>query len=186
MRVCQLKEGNPMMKRLLSLLVATLLALCAVPSIAEDEPIVFDAAAYISSMSGLDLRPYGGKVIVLHFFTASGEECRAQLPALRLIYDDFDKEGVEIVLVHAWDGEGQPESDEARESFDLEGMRIYEDEGCALSRQLGITQYPNTLFLGGDGNPVSGYGGRLTYETLAYVLSGMGVTQLQNSYLPKE
>ena len=172
------------LKRILSLLTAFVLLLCSGVAIAEEEePIIYDVTDYISSISNLDLTPYKGKIIVLFFYTSAGEQSTATLPMWKLIHDDFDPDDVEIVLVHAWDGEGQEESNQLKERFQLEGMNIYEDENSTLCKTLGLVEYPNTLILNAEGTPASGYSGQLSYTTTAEYLIGLGATQLQNTYV---
>ncbi len=176
-----------MIRKLTCLLLSLLLVLCACPALGEDAPaeeLTFDVAAYINSLCELDLTPYAGKVIALHFFKTASEECTAMMPAWKLIYDDFDKDDVEIVLIHVCDGEGQEEMDALKAELGLEGMNIYEDVDAVLSGTLGVTEVPNTLFLNAEGNPASGYSGRLNYTTIAELLKSLGADQLQNSYLP--
>ena len=175
------KEGTHM-KRITGLLVALVLLLCMGAAAAQEEPISFDVTDYISSISTLDLAPHKGKVLALVFYTGANQECLDQLPVWKMIHDDFAPEEAEIVLVHAWDGEGQPESDQLKERFQLEGMHIYEDENCILCRTLGITAYPNVLILDMGGSPASGYNGQITYTTIADAFTALGATQLQNSY----
>lgn len=186
-----------MIRKLTCLLTVLALLLCACPALceaagaatapaAEEEELTFDVAAYFKTISDLDLTPYAGKVIALHFFKTASADCTAMMPAWKLIYDDFDKEDVEIVLIHVCDGEGQQEMDALKQELGLDGMNIYEDVDAVLSTTLGVTEVPNTLFLNGEGNPASGYSGRLNYTTIADLLKLLGADQLQNSYVPKE
>ena len=179
-----------MIRKFACLLLSALLALCACAAFAEQTPAeeeyTFDVAAYFQSISDLDLTPYYGKVIALHFFKTASEDCTAMMPAWKLIYDDFSKDDVEIVLIHVCDGEGQQEMDALKTELGLEDMHIYEDVDAVLSTTLGVTEVPNTLFLNTDGNPASGYSGRLNYTTIAELLKTLGAEQLQNSYLPAD
>ncbi len=163
-----------MLKRWMSFVVAVVLLLTAGAALAE-APLSFDMVGYLNEVSGLDLTAHRGKVILLHFFTAGDEAYQAQLSDLKRLYDAFDPEGVAIVMIHAWDGEDGTAIQEAKAALHLEEMTIYEDEGCALSHLLGLTAFPNTLFIDSAGNPASGYGGTLHYDTLAQELEALGV-----------
>lgn len=169
-------------KRLLALLTAVMLLFTVPAALAQQAPVAFDVAAYISSVSGLDLAPFRGRTVMLHFFTAGGAECQAQLPILKMLRDDFDAAGLEIVLIHVQDGETAQDAEAALAACGLEGVTLYEDENCALSSLLGVTAYPNTLILGKDGSPASGYGGLISYPTLAAALEMLNVRRLGNSY----
>lgn len=170
-------------RRIISLLAALLLLLTGTAfAEANEEPIIYDVTDYFDTISDLDLSPYKGKIITLFFYTCSDPEAQATLPMWKLIHDDFDPDELAIVLVHAWDGEGQEESDAAIAQYHLEDLIIYEDEDCSLCRQLNLSEYPNILILDQEGTPASGYGGQLSYPTMAQVLVNLGVTQLQDSY----
>lgn len=163
------------LKRLISLITAIALLLCSFAATAEEEaPIVFDVTDFISSLSDLDLTPHKGKVITLFFYDSNTPECLNTLPVWKAVHDTFDPLTVEIILVHAWDGEGQEESDALKERFQLEGMSIYEDKNCVLCTSLGINEYPNTLFLDPHGTPASGYNGQMGHTTITEYLKSLG------------
>ena len=167
------------LKRLISLITAIALLLCSFAATAEEEaPIVFDVTDFISSLSDLDLTPHKGKVIALFFYDSNTDECLATLPVWKAVYDTFDPFMCEIILVHAWDGEGQEESDALKERFQLEGMHIYEDKNCVLCTSLGINEYPNTLFLDPYGTPASGYNGQMSQTTITDYLLSLGAVKL--------
>lgn len=173
------------LKRLISLITAIALLLCSFAATAEEEaPIVFDVTDFISSLSDLDLTPHKGKVIALFFYDSNTDECLATLPVWKTVYDTFDPLTVEIILVHAWDGEGQEESDALKERFQLEGMHIYEDRGCMLSDSLGVLEYPNTLFLDPHGTPASGYNGQMGQTTITEYLKSLGAQTVIDPQAP--
>lgn len=170
------------LNKMISLLTALVLLLCMGTAVAQEEkPISFDVTDYISSIADLDLSPYRGKVMALFFYTCNSDEAKATLPVWKRIHDDFDPQDVEIILVHAWENEGQKESDAIRERFQLDGMNIYEDQNCTLCHTLGLTSYPNVLLLDAQGSPCSGYSGQLSYQTIADALIALNVTQLHNA-----
>ncbi len=174
------------MKRLLALLTAAMLLFTIPGALAQQEPIRFDVASYISSVSGLDLTACQGRVILLHFFTANGAESTAQLNILKMLRNDFDPAGLEIILIHVQDGETAQDAQDALQTCGLEDITVYEDENCALSSLLGVTACPNTLILNADGSPASGYGGLISYPTLAAALEMLNVNRLGNSYQAEE
>lgn len=172
-------------KRMICLFLILSLLLCTGAAFAqEEESVIYDVTDYISSIAGLDLTPHKGKIIILFFYTCNSEEAKATLPVWRMIRDDFDPQEVEIILVHAWEDEGQEESDTVKRLYQLEGLNIYEDENCTLCHTLGLNSYPNLLILNAQGSPASGYSGQVSYPTIADTLTALGAGQLQNSYLP--
>ena len=45
----------------------------------------------------LDLTPYRGKVIALHFYAADNADCLSMLPTWKMIWEDFSKNDLEII-----------------------------------------------------------------------------------------
>lgn len=182
------------MKKLLSVLLALMMLLCACPALGEEaapaategEALTFDVAAYFLSLCDLDLTPYSGKNIALVFFNTASEAQTPMLPTWKLIWDDFDKEALEIVLIHVCDGEGPEALDALKAELGIEEMTIYEDVDAVLANSLGVNMMPNVLILNKEGNPASGYAGRIGYTALADFLALLEVEQLQCSYQPEQ
>ena len=170
-------------KRLFCLWTVLILLLVGGAAFAQEqeEPLYFDVTDYLSSISKLDLAPYKGKVIVLQFYTTASQESVDQLPVWQKVVQNFDPETLEVILVHAWEGEGQPENDQIIRQLKLEGMNIFEDENCTLSHTLGLSQYPVSLFLDQGGSPASGYSGLITYATLEAFLVKLGAVPLTDT-----
>lgn len=168
------------LKRTITLLLAVLLVFCAAAALAseEEEPIIFDVTDYISGISALELYPYRGKIIALFFYTGASDESLSQLAAWKSVFDTFSPEDLQIILVHAWDGEDSTDTEALIARYGLEEMMIFEDEDCLLCSTLGIYEYPNTLFLDQYGTPASGYSGQLTYTTISSFLTSLGASQL--------
>lgn len=185
-----------MMKKLMCLLLSVLVLLCACPALGEEaapeataeaaaeQPLTFDVAAHFRTLCDLDLTPYYGKAIALVFFNAASEAQTPMLPTWKMVWDDFNKDQLQIVLIHVGDGEGQEEMDALKAELGLEEMTIYEDVDATLTKELGIKQenLPNVLILNKDGNPASGYAGRIGYPSLQEFFALMEVEQLQNSW----
>ncbi len=175
-----------MMKKVICLLLSAMLLMCACPVLAEEapaeEPLTFDVTAYFLSLCDLDLTPYQGKAIALVFFNAASEAETPMLPTWKMVFDDFNKEQLEIVLIHVCDGEGQQEMDALKAELGIEEMTVYEDVDAVLAKSLGVDIMPNVLILNQEGSPASGYAGRISYTALADFLALLEVEQLQNSY----
>lgn len=161
-------------------LCLSLLLMFSACAIAEDVTPV-DMTGYLSSLSALDLTQYKGKVIMLTFFTEDSDLCLQQLPDLKLLFDDFDPAGVEIVLIHTKQSESAGDCTQLVESLGLTEMNLFEDENATLTTALGIAEFPTTLLIDQQGCPVSGSSGKISYATLAQALLDLNVTQLQNS-----
>lgn len=173
------------LKRIFCLLLTLALLLLTGAAMAEEEAdIIYDVTDYLSSISALDLAPHKGKIIILFFYTCESAEAKATLPIWPMIRNDFAPRDVEIILVHAWENEGQEESDTAKRLYKLEGLNIYEDKDCSFCHTLGLSTYPNLLILNAEGSPASGYSGQVSYPTIADTLTALGAKAVQNSYLP--
>lgn len=174
------------LKRTISLLLAVLLVFSAAAALAEaagqpateEAEIIFDVTDYISGISALELYPYRGKIIALFFYTGASDESLSQLAAWKSIFEAFSPEELQIILVHAWDGEDSTDTEALIARYGLEEMTIFEDEDCLLCSTLGIYEYPNTLFLDQHGTPASGYSGQLTYTTISNFLTSLGASPL--------
>ncbi len=166
-------------KKLACLFLSLLVLSCACASAGEIIPT--DMTGYLSSLSALDLTQYKGKVIMLTVFDGDSDLCLQQLPDLKLLFNDFDPAGVEIILVHAKQDENAKDCSELLESLGMTEMNLFEDEGAAFTSALGIAEFPTTLIIDQQGCPFSGSSGKISYATLAQVLLDLNVTQLQNS-----
>lgn len=146
---------------------------------AQADGIIFDVTDYISGISALELAPYKGKIIALFFYTGASDECLTQLAAWKSVFDAFEPDDLQIILVHAWDGEDSTDTEKHIARYGLEDMTIFEDEDCLLCSTLGIYEYPNTLFLDKNGTPASGYSGQLTFQTISNFLTTLGARSAQ-------
>lgn len=185
-------------RKWLCMLLSAAMLLCMVPALAEEapeapaaeeEPIVINVIDYFQQAGfGLDLTPYRGKVIALHFFSADSATCKTMLPTWQMLLDDFDKEALRIVFICACKEdhgeEACPAAQPVQEAFGEEAVSIYEDKDAFLCTTLGVEKMPNTLILDREGNPACGYEGLLTYPTFADWFATLEVEQLQDSYSP--
>jgi len=169
-----------MTKRIVAILTVLVLALSmtACAAAADVTEPAMDIIDYLSSLSSLDLNPYRGKVIALNFFTSWCGYCMEEMPRFKQVFTEYNPEEIEIILVHAWNGEGQKEGERVKERFGLEEMNIYEDTDCSLTNSLGIIGFPTTLFIAQDGVSVSGANGMITYDQLTQHLDTLGVSRV--------
>ncbi|MDO4267746.1 MAG: cytochrome c biogenesis protein CcdA [Eubacteriales bacterium] len=107
------------------------------------------------------LADYKGKTIFLNFWATWCPPCRAEMPDIQKLYEEYDQEGDDalIVLGVAAPNLGQ-ETDEAGISAFLEEngytYPVLMDTEGSLFWQYGITAYPTTFMIDRDGN-VFGY-----------------------------
>lgn len=168
---------------LLTVLVCAALLLTPVAALAESTP---DAAAktpaqIITDNTKLDMSLYEGKAVFMNFFTEWCGYCMQEMPDIKAIYQAYDPEQLQIILVHVWDMEDDSNTESIRKRFGLEEMTFFEDEDAALSRLVGLPAYPTSLFFDAEGNLSSAHASMLTYDAMAAAVEEMGVTLKENA-----
>jgi len=124
----------------------------------------------------LDLTQYEGKAIWLNFFTGWCPYCMTELPYIKQIFEDYDPEQLEIVLIHVWDGEDAEDSQAIIEEYGLQDMNMVEDEDMALTTLVGLQGYPTSYFIDKEGYLYGGTYG-LDYDGMAAYMDGMNVAR---------
>ena len=152
------------------------LMLCA-PAFSLAEAAEQDVVEMISTQTKLDLEPYRGKAIFLNFFTEWCPYCMQEMPDIRELYDTYDPEELEIVLVHVWDGEDGTASARISEKYGLEGMHFFEDEDRGLAQYVGLSGYPSSIFINKDGTLHTGFSSGGDFATFAGYADAMGAAK---------
>ena len=107
------------------------------------------------------LADYKGKTIFLNFWATWCPPCKAEMPDIQKIYETYDKEGEDalIVLGVAAPGLGREGTEEEIKAFLEENGYTYPvlmDRDAELFSSYGIMSYPTTFMIDRDGN-VFGY-----------------------------
>lgn len=168
------------MKRLITLLLALccLLAPLSMSLAQEEKPV--DAYEYFKDTK-LDLEPYRGKAILLNFFTKWCRYCMQEMPEFKKVYESFNPDELQIILVHVWDGETEKETAEVAEAFGLQDMTFFEDEDLSLVSLANAPGYPHSVFIDKDGSLLGYISGATNYDSLVKVFADMGISPIEGA-----
>lgn len=121
------------------------------------------------------LSDYKGKTILLNFWATWCPPCRAELPDIQKIYEEYSTEGEEalIVLGVAGPGMGEEKSQEEIAAFLEENGYTYPvlmDETWELFQEYGIYAFPTTFMIDREGNVFGYASGQLSYDILKDII----------------
>lgn len=121
------------------------------------------------------LSDYKGKTILLNFWATWCPPCRAELPDIQKIYEEYSTEGEEalVVLGVAGPGMGEEKSQEEIVAFLEENGYTYPvlmDETWELFQEYGIYAFPTTFMIDREGNVFGYASGQLSYDILKDII----------------
>lgn len=122
------------------------------------------------------LADYEGKTIFLNFWATWCPPCRAEMPDIQKLYEEYDKEGDEalIVLGVAGPGMGREKDEEGIRAFLEENGYTYPvlmDPTGELFYSYGIQAFPTTFMIDREGNVFGYISGQLTMEMMESIIS---------------
>lgn len=162
------------MRRLLAMISA--LALLVSGALAQ-EAAVPNVTELMRQYTSLDLTPYLGKTVYINFFTEWCYYCMQEMPDIKRMYDAYDENELQIVLVHVWDGEDESSTENVKAAYGMEDMTFFEDQDFAAASLVGLQGYPASLFLNPDGTIALGANYMLSWEQMSAQLDEMGVSR---------
>ena len=163
--------------RMISLSLCALLLASPAMALAQEGEEELSAVQVISQATALDLTPYEGKAIYLNFFTEWCHFCMQEMPDIKKVFETYDPEELQIVLIHVWDGEDASNTENIKATYGMEEMTFFEDEDRFVSYALGLQGYPLSVFIGKDGNVHMGQSGMMSYDQMAQAMEEMGVAK---------
>lgn len=121
------------------------------------------------------LSDYKGKTIFLNFWATGCPPCRAEMPDIQKIYETYDTEGDDalIVLGVAGPGYGNEKSEEGIKEFLDENGYTYPvlmDTTGELFSAYGIYSYPTTFMIDRDGNVFGYASGQLNEDMMKNII----------------
>ena len=121
------------------------------------------------------LSDYNGKTIFLNFWATWCPPCRAEMPDIQKIYETYDTEGDDalIVLGVAGPGYGNEKSEEGIKEFLDENGYTYPvlmDTTGELFSAYGIYSYPTTFMIDRDGNVFGYASGQLNEDMMKNII----------------
>lgn len=121
------------------------------------------------------LSEYKGKTVFLNFWATWCPPCQAEMPDIQKIYEEYDTEGEDalVVLGIAAPGYGNEKSEEEIKDFLEENGYTYPvvmDIGGNVFTQYGVYSYPTTFMIDRDGNVFGYVTGQLTEEIMRDII----------------
>ena len=121
------------------------------------------------------LSDYKGKTIFLNFWATWCPPCRAEMPDIQKIYETYDTEGDDalIVLGIAAPGYGNEKDEEGIKEFLSQNGYTYPvlmDTDAELFTAYGIYSYPTTFMIDRDGNVFGYASGQLSEDTMKSII----------------
>ena len=122
------------------------------------------------------LNDYKGKVIFLNFWATWCPPCRAEMPDIQKLYDEYEtQEDSEVVILGvAGPGYGQEGSEDDVKAFLEENGYTYPvlmDEGGSLFSSYGITSFPTTFMVTKEGKIFGYISGQLNEELMRSIIA---------------
>lgn len=121
------------------------------------------------------LSQYKGKTISLNFWGTWCPPCRAEMPDIQKLYEEFDQEGEDalVILGVAAPNLGKEKSEDGIKTFLEENGYTYPvlmDTEAGLFQTYGITSFPTTIMIDRDGNLFGYATGQLNEETMRSII----------------
>lgn len=122
------------------------------------------------------LADYAGKTIFLNFWATWCPPCRAEMPEIQQLYENYSREGEDalIVLGVAWPGVGGEKTAEEIAAFLEDNGYTYPvlmDTEGGLFNGYGITAFPTTFMIDRDGNVFGYLTGQMTYDIMVDIVT---------------
>lgn len=118
------------------------------------------------------LSDYKGKTVFLNFWATWCSPCRAEMPDIQKLYEEFQQEDV-VILGVAAPGLGREKSEEGIKGFLEENGYTYPvvmDIDAEAFQAYGINSFPTTFMIDKDGNVFGYIPGQLSEETMRDII----------------
>ena len=119
------------------------------------------------------LSDYKGKTVFLNFWATWCSPCRAEMPDIQKLYEEFQQEDV-VILGVAAPNLGREKSEEGIKGFLEENGYTYPvvmDTEAEAFQAYGINSFPTTFMIDKDGNVFGYIPGQLSEETMRDIIS---------------
>lgn len=118
------------------------------------------------------LSDYKGKTVFLNFWATWCSPCKAEMPDIQKLYEEFQQEDV-VILGVAAPNLGREKSEEGIKGFLEENGYTYPvvmDTGAEAFQAYGINSFPTTFMIDKDGNVFGYIPGQLSEETMRDII----------------
>ena len=121
------------------------------------------------------LSDYKGKTVFLNFWATWCPPCRAEMPDIQKLYEEYQDAGDDsvVILGVAAPNYGGEKSEEEITAFLEENGYTYPvvmDEGGEMFMQYGVFSYPTTFMINEDGNVYGYASGQLTEDIMRDII----------------
>lgn len=121
------------------------------------------------------LSDYKGKTVFLNFWATWCPPCKAEMPDIQKLYETYDQEGEEalIVLGVAAPGQWQEQDEEGVKAFLEDKGYTYPvlmDSSGNTFLQYGVSSYPTTFMIDRDGNVFGYVPGMLSFDMMESIV----------------
>ena len=117
---------------------------------------------------------YKGKTIFLNFWATWCPPCRAEMPDIQKLYEEFQQKKEDIVILGiAAPNLGNEKSEEEIKGFLEENGYTYPvvmDTEAEIFQAYGITSFPTTFMIDKDGNVFGYIPGQLSEDTMRDII----------------
>lgn len=122
------------------------------------------------------LADYAGKTIFLNFWATWCPPCKAELPEIQQLYENYSREGEDALIVLGVAGPGMGSEGTAEEiaAFLEDNGYTYPvlmDTEGSLFYGYGITAFPTTFMIDRDGNVFGYLTGQMTYDIMVDIVT---------------
>ncbi len=156
------KLSNPQ-PRLLSLLILLVCAIWIIFSRVDDKQINthsnsvpfagFEAPDFrVADINGesISLSNYKGQTVLLNFWASWCSPCRAEMPAMERIYQDYKDQGFELLALNSTHQDGKQNAIDFADELNLSFPILFDETG-SVSNQYQIQALPSSFFIDGSG-----------------------------------
>jgi cytochrome c biogenesis protein CcmG/thiol:disulfide interchange protein DsbE len=135
----------------------------AQPSAQSAEPST-DGLPAIEEFSDTTLGQYAGQVVLLNFWAVWCQFCRAELPELQAVYQQYRDQGVVVLALNVSESSEDTAAYVAKAGLTFP---VYRDGGQTTMRAFGARLLPTTVFINRQGQVHYRQVGAVSRESLA-------------------
>ncbi len=121
------------------------------------------------------LSDYEGKVVFLNFWATWCPPCRAEMPDIQKLYEEYESGSTEVVILGiAAPGYGNEKDEEGIKTFLEEQGYTYPvlmDKGAEVFQTYGITAYPTTFMIDKNGDIYGYVQGQLSEDMMRNIIA---------------
>lgn len=126
--------------------------------------------------TALDITPYRGKTLVLHYFMESSPYCDGEMEKIKQMYGEYAQEDLQILLIHVWAaGENQENAQRVVEKHGLGALDLVFDQNEKIAEALGVPSCPFTVYIDNAGFLEDAIMFPIEYSQIQDILKHLGV-----------